>query len=52
MQKTKTAVMKEIVKCSHNREYGYSIWYTIDADATDKTQLKEYLYLENKIVRQ
>jgi len=42
MQKTKTAVMKEIVKCSHNREYDYSMWRTIDADATDKTSWKQY----------
>lgn len=44
MQKTKTAVMKETVKCSHNIEYGYSMWHTIDPDATDKTSWKQYTY--------
>jgi hypothetical protein len=32
MQKTKTAVMKETVKCSHNLEYGYSMWSIIVAN--------------------
>jgi hypothetical protein len=47
MQKTKTAVMKETVKCSHNLEHGCASWYTIDTDATLKQytdDFREYEY--------
>ena len=42
MQKTKTAVMKETVKCSHNLEYGYSIW-SIRVAKKEYTTLEKYM---------
>jgi hypothetical protein len=51
MQKTKTAVMKETVKCSHNTEYDHSIWYTIATDATLKQYVDDFREYEYDVCK-